>query len=125
VKVLNIHERKMVCALERVGALIDSLSSSEDKLWQRHSGPRMEFDRPLNVGAVGGHGPIRYVVEEYTPGRSIQFRFTGAAGSDGYHRYDLLSTTSQDCILRHTGDGSRAARHVHLGVWPSAQCTMH
>jgi len=47
----------------------------------------MRFDRPLAIGASGGHGPIRYVVEAYEPGRSITFRFTGPRGFDGTHAF--------------------------------------
>lgn len=101
-KVLNVHERELSVPQEQVGELIDSLSSREDSLWPRHSWPRMEFDRPLQVGATGGHGPIRYFVENYTPGRSIRFRFTGPRGFNGHHRFELFETTGEVCILRHT-----------------------
>ncbi len=72
-KVVNVHERELQATSEKVGALMDSLASKGDALWSKQSWPRMEFDRPLGVGATGGHGPIRYFVEEYHPGRSINF----------------------------------------------------
>ena len=61
-EVLNIHEREIDATYEQVGALIDSLSSEEDCLWPNHSWPRMKFDRPLGIGADGGHirGQISY-----------------------------------------------------------------
>lgn len=89
--VLNIHKRKLEADPTAVGALLDSLSSPEDRLWPRHAWPRMAFDRPLEVGARGGHGPIRYVVEAYTPGQSIRFRFIGPSGFDGFHGYEIES----------------------------------
>ena len=58
-KVLNIHERELEADAARIGALINSLASKEDRLWPKHVWPRMEFDRPLGVGANGGHGPVR------------------------------------------------------------------
>lgn len=58
-KVLNVHERELRATSEQVGALIGSLASRNDLLWPRHIWPKMEFDRPLSVGATGGHGPIR------------------------------------------------------------------
>jgi hypothetical protein len=64
-KVVNIHEREFQSTPDRIGALIDSLASPQDALWPKRSWPRMEFDRALNVGARGGHGPIRYFVEAY------------------------------------------------------------
>ncbi|UNO43730.1 DUF2867 domain-containing protein [Streptomyces sp. MST-110588] len=39
----------------------------------------MRFDRPLGVGAYGGHGPVRYRVSAYDPGRRIRFDFTSPA----------------------------------------------
>ena len=101
-EVLNVHERVLESEPVQVGALLDSLSSREDRLWPKHIWPRMEFDRPLGVGATGGHGPIRYFVEEYTPGRSIKFRFTGPKGFDGFHGYEIISTSKQSTVLRHT-----------------------
>jgi hypothetical protein len=101
-KVLNVHDRKLHATPEQVGALIDSLASGEDALWPKHAWPRMEFDRPLGVGARGGHGPIRYFIEEYVPGESIKFRFTGPEGFDGFHGYDRVETTANTVVLRHT-----------------------
>ena len=106
-KVLNIHERKFSASPEKVGALIDSLSSREDTLWPKQAWPRMEFARTLSVGAVGGHGPIRYYVEAYTPGKSIRFRFTRPRGFSGYHGYGVL-----DC----------GRRVQHAGFQPVSKC---
>ena len=101
-EVVNIHERKLETSPERVGALIDTLSSRKDALWPNNVWPKMAFDRPLEVGATGGHGPIRYFVEEYTPGKSIKFRFTGPRGFDGFHGFDVISDPEQPAMLRHT-----------------------
>ena len=79
-KVINIHERELDATSEQVGALTDSLSSSDDVLWPVHLWPRMELDRLLSRGAVGGHGPIKYLVEDYLPGQFIKFRFTSPRG---------------------------------------------
>ena len=101
-KVLNVHERELPVPAKQVGKLIDSLSSMQDSLWPRHSWPRMAFDRSLQVGATGGHGPIRYFVESYTPGDSVRFRFTGPNGFNGHHRFEIFEITTEACILRHT-----------------------
>jgi hypothetical protein len=61
----------------------------------------MRFDRPLSEGAVGGHGPIRYVVERYEPDTCIVFRFTGPEGFDGTHAYYLNEVEPQRTQLRH------------------------
>jgi hypothetical protein len=101
-RVLNIHERELRAEPEKVGKLIDSLSSPTDALWPKQSWPPMKFDRPLAVGAVGGHGPISYSVESYTPGQSIRFRFLGPKGFDGCHFFEVIASTGESCILRHT-----------------------
>jgi len=101
-KVLNVHERELHATAEQVGALIDSLASGEDALWPKRSWPPMNLDGPLRVGARGGHGPIRYFIEEYVPGESIKFRFTGPKGFDGFHGFDRAGTAANRAVLRHT-----------------------
>ena len=61
----------------------------------------MRFNEPLGVGAKGGHGPIRYFVEEFDPGSQIIFRFTGPAGFHGTHRFRVVPLEG-DSELRHT-----------------------
>jgi hypothetical protein len=122
-KVLNVHERKLGVPSERAGALIDSLSSRDDRLWPTLTWPRMKFDRALSVGAVGGHGPIRYFVEAYEPGKSIRFRFTGPRGFNGYHAYEVLDPRPQDCVLRHTLE--MTARGLAVISWPLVFRPMH
>ena len=100
--VLNVHERALTCSEEALGGLIDGLASDEDRLWPRRTWPPMTFDRPLEVGATGGHGPIRYRVSDYVPGRWIRFRFTGPRGIDGFHEF----TTD------HADDGRPVLRHI-------------
>jgi hypothetical protein len=122
-RVLNIHEREFHVAPKRVGALIDSLSSETDALWPNHLWPRMTFDRPLGIGAIGGHGPIRYAVEEYVPGRFIKFRFTGPKGFNGYHSYEAVRTARQSVVLRHTV--KMATHGPALLSWPLVFRPLH
>jgi hypothetical protein len=100
-KVTNIHQRLLNASPERVGALIDSLASPADPMWPSRPWPRMRLDRPLAVGATGGHGPIGYVVEAYTPGQSVRFRITAPKGFDGWHQFEVLDATSAHCVLEH------------------------
>jgi hypothetical protein len=102
VNIINIHERELPVESERAAAVIDSLSSNKDKLWPRRIWPAMKFDRPLEKGATGGHGPIRYTVEHYEPGASVQFHFTEPKGFNGYHRFEILKNEHKTLILRHT-----------------------
>ena len=98
-RVRNVHERAFGATPGEVGALIDSLASRRDRLWPRRAWPPMRFDRPLAVGAHGGHGPIRYDIEAYQPGRSIRFRFTAPRGFDGWHRFEVVE--GAPVVLRH------------------------
>lgn len=116
--VRNVHERVLPAS---ACALIDTLSSSDDRLWPRATWPAQRFDRPLGVGAVGGHGPVRYDVVAYEPGRRVRFRFLGPAGFDGHHEYEAVPAGA-GCVLRHTlvvrprgGPGSR-------GRWFTVRC---
>ena len=122
-EVLNIHTRELEANLIDVGALIDSLTSKEDRLWPKHAWPPMEFDRSLGIGAKGGHGPIRYYVEEYTPGKSIKFCFTGPKGFDGYHGYEIMNSPQHPVVLRHTLKMNTHGRA--LLSWPLIYRPMH
>jgi hypothetical protein len=114
--VVNIHECVLEREPEQVGALIDSLASRDDRLWPVLAWPRMTFDKPLGLNARGGHGPIRYVVEEYSPGNSVKFRFTGPNGFDGYHGFSIQPRSERDIVLRHSL--IMHARGLAMLSWP-------
>ncbi len=114
-KVTNVHFRNFRAPAAEVGALIDTLASANDLLWPREAWPAMAFDRPLGVEADGGHGPVRYSVVQYQPGRSIVFRFKAPAGFDGTHRFDVLPAP-EGCELRHTLEMD--ARGTAVLSWP-------
>jgi hypothetical protein len=122
-KVVNVHERELCASPQRVGALIDSLSSRDDALWPRQCWPRMVLDRPLGVGAAGGHGPVRYVVEAYAPGQSVGLRFTGPRGFEGHHRLEIVRPMAHRCVLRHTIEmTTHGAAHL---TWPLVFRPLH
>ena len=99
-KVLNVHERDLRGEAD-VGALIDDLAGGDsDRLWPWERWPAMRFDRRLGVGAVGGHGPIRYEISEYEPGRRVRFQFTRPRGFIGFHEYRVLEMSERK-ILQH------------------------
>lgn len=101
IPVTNVHQRELRASVATVGDLIDRLASDRDVLWPHDRWPPMRFDRPLSVGASGGHGPIEYVVEAYESGRNIQFRFTKPAGFLGTHRFEIEELKSERVRLRH------------------------
>ncbi|RDI49140.1 SRPBCC family protein [Nocardia mexicana] len=121
--VVNIHSRQLPVAEDEVGGLIDSLAGVDDRLWPQDSWPPMRFDRPLGVGAVGGHGPVRYTVEGYQPGRWIRFRFTGPRGFDGFHEFTVHPGGDGTAELRHLL--AMRARGPARFTWPLVFRRMH
>ena len=122
-KVLNIHSREYPVAPEELGRLVDTLASANDLLWPHRLWPCMKFDKPLTVSARGGHGPIRYFVEEYVPGIRVVFRFTGPNGFDGYHGYDVIELEKNKTELRQTLE--MYTRGMGQISWPLLYCPLH
>lgn len=106
-KIFNVHERALSVSAEKAGTAIDSLTGKNDFLWPRFRWPSMEFGTPLRTGASGGHGPVKYSVVEYVPGKRIVFSFdeTGVvAGIDGRHYFEVVPRRKK-VILRHVLEG--------------------
>lgn len=106
-RILNVHERKLPAPACTVGSLIDGLASENDRLWPHERWPPMRFDRPLAPGAVGGHGPVRYRVDAYTPGKRIVFLFDSrrglTRGFTGVHSLEV-EDNGQASVLKHIID---------------------
>ena len=118
----NVHERVLAASPERVGALLDGLSGRPDPLWPEEQWPPMRFDGPLQQGAAGGHGPIRYEVDHYEPGLLARFRFTGPRGLHGTHTFAVMRA-SDGALLRHAIKG-RAGGRMWL-LWPLVFQPLH
>lgn len=88
----NVHRRTLAATAPQLGALIDGLAGPADRLWPGDRWPAIRFDRPLQVGARGGHGPVRYWIEQYDPGRRIRFRFERPRGVDGFHEFHVVTS---------------------------------
>ena len=99
-RVHDVHSRVLPVDLDAAGALIDTLAGPDDRLWPHERWPAMRLDRPLRVGARGGHGPIGYRVEEYVPGRRVRFAFLRPKGLHGYHEWEV-EPRGADTVLRH------------------------
>ena len=121
-RVHNAHQRSIAAPATRVGGLLDTLASTSDRLWPHEQWPPMKLDRPLGVGASGGHGPIRYTVEAYEPGQRVIFRFTGPAGFDGTHRYEV-EPQGDGALLRHVIE--MRTHGTALLTWPLLYRPMH
>ena len=119
---VNIHERLLPAPPEEVGELIDSLSSDADRLWPSARWPPMRFDAPLGVGARGGHGPIRYSVVRYEPGRSAAFRFEPSLRVIGEHRLET-ERAEGGTLVRHVIVARMRGRMALL--WPLAVRWLH
>jgi hypothetical protein len=79
----NVHERLVPAPVERVGPLLDRLGGPADVLWPSPAWEPMVLDRPVAVGASGGHGSIRYRVTAHEPGRRIELTLAPGQGLDG------------------------------------------
>jgi hypothetical protein len=121
----NVHQRTLTATKETVGSLLDGLASEHDQLWPGDRWPAIRFDRPLAVGAKGGHGMVRYDVESYERGRSIVLRFDPSIGLVGMHRLDVIDDPAQPdrATLRHAIEGT-ATGSMRV-VWPLAVRWLH
>ncbi|MFE4856607.1 DUF2867 domain-containing protein [Streptomyces sp. NPDC056670] len=99
--VRNVHRRIVEAPADAVGLLIDRLSAPDDPLFPTPVWSAMVLDRPLGVGADGGHGRARYRVGAYEPGRSVRFDTTGTRLGTGYHRLDVEPLGPDRCRITH------------------------
>ncbi|MFJ4189096.1 SRPBCC family protein [Kitasatospora sp. NPDC089509] len=99
--VINVHQRTIPAPESTVGTLLDGLAGPDDRLWPGSAWPRLHLDGPLAVGSSGGHGPIRYRVVGYQPGRWVRFRFSAPRGFDGFHEFTVRPGDGGS-VLNHT-----------------------
>ncbi len=120
----NVHRRYVAADPAAVGRLIDTLSSTDDRLWPHERWPRMRFAAGLQTGSHGGHGPVRYSVERHEPQTEIVFRFSGDGppGVTGWHRY-RVAAQGQGCVLEHAAEG-RTFGSARLS-WPLVFRSLH
>lgn len=118
----NVHIRVVPLPPDVVGAQLERLLEP-GVIWP-NGWPPLRLDNGLELGSEGGHGPIRYGVIDYRPGRRIEFRFDPSCGLDGTHALEV-----------HDGPrpGTTLARHTMIGelrgiarlTWPLAIRWMH
>lgn len=99
--VMNVHTRELNCSMSQASCLIDRLASKDEILWPVQSWPPMKLDRPLGVGAAGGHASGEYVVEEYRPGTYVRFRFTRPTGFIGSHVFKIEEISPERVRISH------------------------
>ena len=83
----------------------------------------MLLDKPLGLGASGGHGPIRYSVVAYEPGKKVTFKFNSPPGFNGLHWFEILDQGASGITLRHTIEMSLGG--AALLSWPLAFRPLH
>jgi Protein of unknown function (DUF3995) len=122
-RIENIHTREIAAPEQTVGPILDTLASPADRIWpiERWPNDPIAFDRPLGVGANGGHGPIRYSVVAYQPGRLVEFEFAPGVGFRGRHRLEIEPAGKDRALVRHVLDVElegvyRLVRPAFLGI---------
>ena len=100
--VRNVHTREVRRDPAWLALEMERIAEKDSRLWPSRNWPRMILDRPLAIGATGGHSTIRYTVAEFEPGHRLSFRFDPAIGMSGTHTFELLPTAdSATTVLRH------------------------
>jgi len=99
--VFDTHERVLPASPDVVGALLDRLGSDDDPLWPLDRWAPLDLDRPLDLGTRAEHGPFRYFVNEYEPGRAVRFRFSAPPGYVGHYEFMVERAGEQGARLRH------------------------
>jgi hypothetical protein len=121
--VRNVHERRVAVPPRELAPLLDRLGGPHDVLWPSPQWTPMVLDRPLAVGAAGGHGRVRYRVTGYEPGRRVEFTFDPGLGLDGTLTFSIEPGGGSGSILRNVMEaragllmrlvGRLAVRHLH------------
>jgi hypothetical protein len=101
----NVHERLVAAPVEEIGPLLDRAGGPDDVIWPSPAWPPMVLDRPVAVGAAGGHGPIHYRVTAHEPGRSVEFAFDPDTGLRGTHRLTAEPAGPSATLVRHVLEG--------------------
>jgi hypothetical protein len=103
-KVLNIHALTIHQPKEKIAELFKTLASKNDRMLATDKWPPMILDNGLQVGSKGGHGPIKYTVQEFKPDESIQFAFTRPKGFNGFHKFEMTRLDDYSTAIKHTID---------------------
>lgn len=122
-RVLNIHKRTLHQSISKVTELLKSLATENDKIWPKEKWPAMKFEDGIKVGAKGGHGSIRYLVEKCIPSEIIQFRFLKPNGFKGIHKFEIIELSPQKTEIKHTVDMSTEGKGTL--IWFFAIRSLH
>jgi hypothetical protein len=114
----NVHTRDIAAGAAEVAALIDGLGTDRDRLWPSARWPTLPFELygPLAAGSPAGHGPIRYRVQAYEPGRRLTFRFAPGLWLAGTHGFEIEPLGDRRTRLTHVLRGRIDPKLLPL--WP-------
>ncbi len=122
-RILNIHQRTLNQPKSKVTELLKTLSTKNDRIWPKEKWPEMKFKNGIQVGAKGGHGPIRYSVEKYNPNEIIQFRFSKPNGFNGIHKFEIKELDKEKTEIKHTIDMNTTGKGTL--IWTFAIRSLH
>lgn len=100
--VFNRHTRIINAPLLHISEILATLGTDEDRVWPIGKWPRMKFHQGMEIGAIGGHGPIRYSIKSKIPGREIVFQFIKPKGFHGTHGFTIEEVTASKTRITHT-----------------------
>lgn len=103
-KVINTHTRVIAKDITFVAPLLKTLATKNDKIWPAEHWPAMRFKEGLQIGAQGGHGPIKYTVTKLEPNKIIEFTFNRPPGFDGVHWIEIKPTGDDVTQIKHCID---------------------
>ena len=87
--ITNLHERIVEASPEACWSLIERLGTPLDRFWPHHRWSPIHLEGPLAQGTLGGHGPLRYEVEQVVPRQVARFRFNCPYGATGHHSFEV------------------------------------
>ncbi|GLZ79859.1 hypothetical protein Afil01_46660 [Actinorhabdospora filicis] len=111
----NVHSRVIDAPAHVIDGLLAGLATREDRVWPSPRWWPIRFDGPVVPGARGGHGPVRYAVEDVGVGR-VRFRFDPRIGLRGYHEFTRAEDGGGRTVVTHVLEG-RASGWMRV-LWP-------
>ena len=96
-RIHNVHERTLAIDADAAWALVDSLGTPDDRLWQNQRWPAMR-----RQDDIGQHAFVKYRVVGREAGRSLRFRFRDMPGFNGEHAFEIQPAGPGASVLRHT-----------------------
>ena len=100
-RVINSHKRIINQPVNQVSELLQTLATSDDKIWPIKAWPAMRFKDGLKLGNSGGHGLIRYTIVAFVPGEHIKFEFFKPEGFNGTHEINIKSISENISEIIH------------------------